>query len=266
MSDNELDRTLVPQEQSFDSVPYSTPPLMPLTGVGHDSSISTIVSPQSRHRLDRSNGAETAVVPVTAETVGAPSFGAFVQPHPTPQHRLQLFRYPNAFARHHHPPATINKHEPKRACTSLPLYLSKCRPQPSAVVFRKTVTRLVYPGLASFQLQKLLIALIEEDNVLSNVPEQRTGPLAALSIVKGMKMLCEATTLCKLVVYCREGKRSGCGQLMYKLDKIPAVERHPIGVRYDDMTQNDRAQYEAHRKQTSGVVCSTAAGFSVMMV
>ncbi|XP_049282244.1 protein bunched, class 2/F/G isoform isoform X2 [Anopheles funestus] len=128
MSDNELDRTLVPQEQSLDSVPYSTPPLVPPAGAGPDSSISTIVPTlPHRNRLDgRSDGAETAALVASAvETVVAPAIGAFVQPHPVPQHRLQLFRYPNAFARHHHPPATINKHEPKRACTSLPLYLSK---------------------------------------------------------------------------------------------------------------------------------------------
>ncbi|XP_053667381.1 uncharacterized protein LOC128716575 [Anopheles marshallii] len=125
MSDNELDRTLVPQEQSLDSIPYSTPPLVPPgAGTGPDSSISTIVQPQSRHhRLDRSDGTETAgSVAATTETVVVPGF---VQPLSAPQHRLQLFRYPNAFARHHHPPTTINKHEPKRACTSLPLYLSK---------------------------------------------------------------------------------------------------------------------------------------------
>ncbi|XP_035891122.1 uncharacterized protein LOC118502696 isoform X2 [Anopheles stephensi] len=126
MSDSEFDRTLVPQEQSLDSVPYSTPPLVPPVGPS-DSSISTVVAPHSRHhRLERSEGTETTVVATTPETVVVPTTGAFALPLSTQQHRLQLFRYPNALTRHHHhTPATINKHEPKRACTSLPLYLSK---------------------------------------------------------------------------------------------------------------------------------------------
>uniref|UniRef100_A0A182SN31 Uncharacterized protein n=1 Tax=Anopheles maculatus TaxID=74869 RepID=A0A182SN31_9DIPT len=125
MSDNEFDRTLIPQEQSLDSVPYSTPPLVPPFGPS-DSSVATVVAPHSRHRLERSEGTETTVVATTSEAVVVTTTGAFAQPLPAYQHRLQLFRYPNAFTRHHqHSPATINKHEPKRACTSLPLYLSK---------------------------------------------------------------------------------------------------------------------------------------------
>uniref|UniRef100_A0A8W7PZ36 Uncharacterized protein n=1 Tax=Anopheles coluzzii TaxID=1518534 RepID=A0A8W7PZ36_ANOCL len=135
MSDNEHEGAAAPLEPALDSVPYATVPLVPPV----DSSIATIVL---SGRLEGTLDATAVVGTPPPTTVAAESLGAFVQPLPasTP-HRLQLFRYPNAFARpphqqphhqhhhpqhhHHHLPATINKHEPKRACTSLPLYLSK---------------------------------------------------------------------------------------------------------------------------------------------
>uniref|UniRef100_A0A182QKF7 Uncharacterized protein n=1 Tax=Anopheles farauti TaxID=69004 RepID=A0A182QKF7_9DIPT len=110
MSDNELDRTLVHPEQSLDSIPYSTPPLLaPPSG---DIGSSGTLRPVRPVRLD--GGPDSpfpSLPPLPAILPGA----------------APLHRPPHAFARFHRLPsvASVIRHEPQRAYASLPLYLSK---------------------------------------------------------------------------------------------------------------------------------------------